>query len=278
LLFGVRTAVSAEGILLKFGDMPNRSVNVIDNTKTKLTLNISGDEKFIEENRQRGVTFPIVISNYRTQRISTRTGNTDENGSFPFEKEWKQDASFSEDEAGNRIRLDDSSDQLVGLVIEGMVDSDGRLNVTGFQGKSIGTERENIFRSMFENMKPESAPGKPLNVGDSYTTKSSIDMPIPGQEPIRLNVTSIYTLKTIEGSKAMFDIGTHFDLAGTPKGVEVAASGKGSGVMVYDIKNELRELDEIDMSAEIIFRRGELKVSSKMDSKWVMKQYLGQEK
>jgi hypothetical protein len=265
---------AGEPVYLNFSDLPDRSVRVVNSSNTEIELDLAGEDELIEQNRQRGISFPVRFSNYKTQTISTRTGSVAEDGSFPFERTFEHAASYSEDENGNRIRIPDSGDQMVGLVVKGVIDGSGKMLIESVRGGSLDAETEAIIRPFMESLAAiETAPKTPLRVGDTFSTEMPFDMPIPGREPIRVQSTSDYTLVRVEGDKAIFDIDMTFDMASPPDGVRLNANGAGSGTMQYNLKTQLRETLDMEMVMEMEFQTGEVLLSSKMRSNTSMKQY-----
>ncbi len=267
--------VSAEeGIYLYLSDQPNKSVKVVNNSNTELVIDIKGDEQLIEENRQRGVEFPLTLKNYKSQRISTITGPADHDGSFKFERRFEDAASFTEDTNGNRVRIPDSMDDMVGLVISGVIDSNGKMKVNDLTGGQIDAEKEKILYSVFESISlNETAPKRPLKVGDSFSTRTPFAMPIPGQQPIQFNNTTEYKFIKIQGDLAIFDIVVTFSLSNPAQGVHINSDGAGTGTMEYNFKTLLKEKINLNIEMKMVVDVGNIKMSSTLKSTAKTEQY-----
>lgn len=262
-------------VYLNFADLPDRLVRVINSSSTEIELDLDGDAEPTEHNRQRGISFPLRFTSYKAQTIVTRTGSVGEDGSFNFERTFEDAASYSEDQGGNRIRIPDSADKMVGLVIKGVIDRNGKMVIESMQGGKLDAQTQALIRPFMESLAAvDMAPDTAVRIGDTFKTEMPFDMPVPGREPIRVHSTSVYRFKGMEGDKAIFDIDMTFAMESPPEGVAIKANGEGTGVMEYNIKTRLRETLDIEMVMEMEFHSGEVAVSSKLRSDTSMRQYL----
>lgn len=263
-----------EGIYLHLSDQPSRSVKVINSTNSVLEFDIKGDEELLEKNRQRGINFPVKLSNYKSYRISTVTGPANQDGSFKFERKFEDVASFTENENGNRVRIPDAMEDMVGLVISGVIDSNGNMKVNNLSGGNINAEKKKILYSVFESMSlKEAAPKRRLKIGDSFSTKTPFAMPVPGQQPIQFNNNTEYKFKRIQGDSAIFDVAITFSLSNPEQGIHIKVEGTGTGVMEYNVKTQLQEKQNLKVEMKMVINAGNTKMSSSMKSESTMQQY-----
>lgn len=269
------TAISGESIYLKLSDQPNRSVRIIDTSSTELELDVKGDEALIQQSRQRGITYPFKVTNYKTQKFLTKTGPSANDGSFSLERTLEDVASYSEDRKGNRIAVPDSMKDMVGVVMKGVIESGGKMRIESLEGGNLDSGRRALVKSVAGSSFPvEQAPKAPLRIGDSFSTEMPIEMPIPGYAPIRVNVRSNYVLKQIEGDRAILAMKMSFELTSPPEGAHVSGDGNGSGTMEYNLKTQLQEKMHTRMKMAMRFQSGKLLVSSKLRSTSSVQQFL----
>lgn len=270
--------LSDELVFLDYSDRPNQTVRVTVNSSSELELDLKGDEELIEKNRLRGLTFPFKFSSYKTQKTLTKTGSPRQDGSFPFERVFEDMAVYSEDRMGNRVQLPDRVNNMVGLAVKGVTNSQGKTRIDSVEGGNLGAQEREAIKSMLVSMLLNNeAPSHPLRVGDGYSIESPFDMPIPGQPPIKVITNAHYVLKKIEGGRAIFDMTMSFTLSSDPKGVQLTANGKGSGVMVYNIRARLKEREVSEMTMEMRLQAGSLVTTSKMHDTTSMEQSVIQE-
>jgi hypothetical protein len=267
------SALSDQLIYLDYSDRPNQTVRVTLNSSSELELDLKGDEELIEKNRLRGVTFPFKFSSYKTQKILTKTGNLDPEGSFPFERIFEDAAVYSEDRMGNRIQLPDHVNNMVGLVVKGISNRQGKPRVDSVEGGNLDAQKREAVKSIFAStLLNDTAPSQPLKVGDGYSIEVPFDMPVPGQSPIKVNSKAHYVLKKIEGERAIFDMTMTFRMSKDPGGAQLTANGKGFGMMVYNIKAKLKESEASEMTMEMRLQAGNLVITSKIHDKNSMEQ------
>lgn len=272
------SALSDQLVHLDYSDRPNQIVRITVNSNSEFEVDLQGDEDLIEKNRLRGVTFPFKFSSYKTQKILTRTGRTDKDGSFPFERIFEDAAVYSEDRMGNRIQLPDPGNNMVGLVVKGVTNSQGKTRIDSVEGGNLGAQERETIKSMYLSMLLNNeAPSYPLRVGDGYRVESPFDMPIPGQSPIKVITEAHYVLKKIEDGRAAFDMTMTFRLSSDPRGAQLTANGKGFGMMVYNIKARLKESETSQMTMEMRLQAGSLVTTSKMRGAFSMEQSVTKE-
>jgi len=268
-------ANAEQAVILNLSDQPEKAVKVVTTSNTKLVFDIKGNEELIEKNRQRGVIFPVKLSNFKTHRISTVTGPTNENGSFKFERKFEDAASYTEDVNGNRVRIPDNMDDMVGLVIKGLIEVDGKMKVLELSGGNMDSKKKELLYSIFEsNSLNETAPNKPLKVGDSFSTETPFLMPVPGQQPIQFKNNTKYTFMRIKGDLAIFDMVVSFSLSNPAQGAQIKANGSGEGIMKYNIKSNMQEKQDLTFSMKMQITAGQTKVFSILKSESKMEQYI----
>jgi hypothetical protein len=268
-------AICEEVVYLDFSDRPNQIVRVIDSSTTHVEVDVKGDKDLIREKMGGGRTFPFRLTQYKTQKISTRTGILERDGSFAFERTIEDVLSFVEDEHGTRIGVPDRMNDMVGMIISGVMYSDGRMEVKGIEGGNVTPEKEALVRTIFESGPVvESAPEHPLRLGDVFSTEMPFEMPVPGYNPLTVNTKSIYVFKRMDGDIAIFDMEMTFDVNSPPEGVHVTANGEGAGMMKYNINTNLRERMDIEMTMDMRFEADGLVISSKLNSHSTTQQYL----
>ncbi|GAB4507223.1 MAG: hypothetical protein Tsb0026_01870 [Sulfuricaulis sp.] len=241
----------------------------------EVILNVVGDKELIEKNRQRGVTFPVRLSNYSTRKILTTTGPADKNGSYSIERTFEDSVSYAEDAEGDRINIPRSTDRMVGVSVRGTKDRNGNIKVSDIEGGDIDDNTKQLLKRMFESMANiEPMPKHSLKIGDTFSNGTSFDMPVPGQAPLKVNSESDYVLKKIEDNKAYFDIKMRFSLANNTDKFSIQSSGNGFGAMTYNLQDRLEEKSSTEISFKVEIKDGSKTFSSSMRSTGTTEQYL----
>jgi hypothetical protein len=80
-------------------------------------------------------------------------------------------------------------------------------------------------------------PNKNMKPGESDTLHTPICIPVGGVN-MNMDYITIYHLKSIRGTTALFDVTVNFNLNMEVKDLPVAGNGSGDGQMEYDLKNQ----------------------------------------
>jgi hypothetical protein len=184
-------------------------------------------------------------------------------GAFSYDVSVEDVTSFTEDKDGNRIKIPDPMESMVGLKIYGRIKSDHKFDVEQVEGKELNPNQrvmvENTVKALVESIK---APKKSLNVGDHYDVNMDFGMPMPDRAPINVTINNKYTLKNIKNGKAYFDVSTTFKIPEHAESVSLSANGGGNGQMIYDIENKIQEKYSTDMNMTMEITSGETYISS----------------
>jgi hypothetical protein len=78
-----------------------------------------------------------------------------------------------------------------------------------------------------------------MKIGDSFTQRLKLQVPVPGLQPVDMFAVVKYTLRRIEAPIAFFDIATDIELATKNTEMHIAVEGGGSGSMRFNLENKL---------------------------------------
>ena len=112
-----------------------------------------------------------------------------------------------------------------------------------------------------------------MKIGDEFTQDIPMSIPIAGASPLNLVITTIYKLKSISNNMATFDTKNKVALdANLDQGTAVA-SGDGTGVMEFDMKQSYvsRFKSVMQMNFEVQAGQVKIKAKTKADSDQVVK-------
>lgn len=258
--------IASDGIRLVLEELPNREVTVTTNTSTQLEMDVIADKEILKRYEDAGMKMPFKYLNFSRHSITTVTGEPDSQGNFAFQRTVIDATSFSEDIEGNRIKVHNQMEDLIGVTVFGLVSEKRNYRVTGFTGREISEELQSVFASVFESMQFPESPKQVLNIGDSYSTTFQIDLPIPGQKPLKINAVSKNIYKKQDGDRALFDIVMSFTISGVPSNLEVDFNGTGTGSTIYNTVTKIEEKSEIDMDMKGTFSAKSIKFITHLSS------------
>ncbi|MFA5072923.1 MAG: hypothetical protein WC539_03365 [Nitrospirota bacterium] len=240
----------AEKIELKEVKLPDRHYNITTSTSMNITMRLKTPSLATEDIRK---NFPVSMHNTETKIMKVKTGSIAENNSFPLTFELIKHESITSLNNGPVQRIPKS--KFVGLRIHGASDYDGNENFFEIESTELSREEKKQFTSLLEQLsKQGKVQKKSISVGESFTEKTPINMPLLGIN-FAMEMTVTYTLLRIKHGMAYFDyIGNlKLDISAEPVPVGIQASGDYAGKLSYDITKKAKIKDEgtITMKGEM---------------------------
>lgn len=274
-VFLMPTAWCDDGVIPKMGPQPNRTIETVTTESADFEFNAIGNENLLaEKSRQRGVQFPIRVSNYATTKLMRATGPLRADNTYTYESKVVDYTAYSEDAQGKRIPVQGNALKRTGLLLKGNVDAKGEINIESVTAPNITDQERKVIDSA---LKPISdainraviGPDKPLKIGDGYTQQIPMALPIPGQQPLKLAIEATYKLIRIVKNIAFFDIIMRMqaDMKGADPSFHLDMSGSGKGSMQYDIKSQLQVSSDTDLEMKMAIHTGEIEMAVKAQMK-----------
>lgn len=152
--------------------------------------------------------------------------------------------------------------KIVGLYKEGgfNLDEEKSENVTPDM-------KESLTQTMKEVYDKVKFPTSPLGIGDSFENSYPMDLPVPGGQPITMNVKNDFKLIALDGSIGTFEVLQDLNFSGANEGFDMVASGKGKGIMKFDAANKTVLSYKVQLPMEMTMTmEGGMTMTMKMDS------------
>lgn len=255
---------AAQTVKLTLLPQPGRIVDIHNEDSSKMILNLIGDSELIENNRARGVTFPLQIDTRRRSHQEMVTSPKKNDASFSFRFNFLEASTESVDKDGNVLPIRDAQSEFIGSTLNAEIGADGEFKSIAIEGKNVTPELKSLLPQIIESLSGsnKSLEGAQVSLGESINQDFSLDMPMPKLQPIKLSGTTTYTLISVNDGIAQFQMKTIFTLGKNPEEVQIEASGSGTGTMEYDVKKQLMRklLSVTSMKLKII--AGQLQIES----------------
>ncbi len=257
-----------DGINLELGIQPGRVVKSTIDSAVEMAVDLKGDDKIIEMNRQRGINFPLNISSRSKKIFTLKTSKADDNGMIQFVQKLLDSSSDSRDKDGKLISMPDPMKDFIGLGVNGALNRKFGMRLAGITGKMLPPDQEQAVKVAFSSQLPpfSEAPIGPLKIGDSFEKQSPFALPMAGQQPMQFRLTTKYTLKRIQGKMAFFDVALTFNKVDSMIGAKIDMTSSGSGTMEYNLETKLQEKLSLAFEMDLKAQEGNATVSSKMKS------------
>ncbi len=209
------------------GILPN---NQYDNTvtqKIKIELNLdSSKPELISKMEANGMKNPTIQEQETRMQALIKSGPLDSRtGEMPVIT-----SILASDEKISKLLTPDS--KFFGTA---------RLNelpvYDSISGINLDVDQKVQMLKLITSMSQINLPNKRLKPGESDTLHTPISMPLAGVD-MKMDYITIYHLKSVRGTMALFDVNVNFNLNMEVKDLPVDGNGIGDGVMEYDLKNQ----------------------------------------
>ncbi len=228
----------AQEILFKIQYKPGYSYHEHVDQRSQTISKYEGTEDFMNKLIARGVSNPTVSGNRQKIEIVTRTGKQHGNR-FPIEIEFVKTKSKDGGQA-----IPDGT-KIFGNCLTGEVPTFDSISSTDLSSEF----RNAVLRDFQASVSKISFPDKKLSVGEEFTKKSAFSIPVDGQDPLQMTVTSTYTLLKVERNTAIFEIRQVYATDSSELHRSASARGTGTGRLEYDLKNDFYR--EFEMSTKM---------------------------
>lgn len=237
---------------------------------TTSEIDFDGDETVLNQIKSSGMTLPMMIDMNQNIVSVMKTGKFNSKGEVPLTLEF---STFEMEQTMNGQAMP-GGQQLSGMKMTGFGDKKGKMRFEDIQGEGISDDMKKTTMEMMEKMQSQVAfPEKPMKIGDEFTQDIPMSIPIAGASPLNLVITTIYKLKSISNNVATFDTKNKVALDTNLDQGAAVASGDGTGVMEFDMKESYvsRFKSVMQMNFEVQAGPMKIKAKTKADSDQVVK-------
>lgn len=170
----------------------------------------------------------------------------------------------------NKKEMPSSKNPLIGQVIYGQSDLDGKFQIDSISGMGANEQMKTVMKEMVNKLQGQvKFPEHPLNTGESFTQEMPINLPA-GTMSINMTAKMTYKLMAIKANVAYFDtnIAMNFgaDVAKNG-GIKMTGTGSGNGKMIYNIgENYFNSMTQnLDMNYNMVMGdKGKMAAKMKM--------------
>ena len=156
----------------------------------------------------------------------------------------------------------------VGTNVYGHINADQKLVYDSVAAKGNEFENKEEFFEMVKELTNQlgDTPDTTLNIGDSFSMNSPLDLPVPGIE-MKLNVNTKYTLLSVEKNIAILEITQTIASMSDTINEMMQVSGTGKGKMRYNISTQFYKdyYMKIDVDILIKMEGQEMKLTNTSD-------------
>jgi len=241
-----------ESVTFKTEIKPNKKYSVGFKTTSHSYIEILADEEAMQKLKDSGEQANVTMESQTTMQTEVVTADRDQNGVIPAEVAFRD---LTTTMTINGVTTSKES-SLADTRILGQYGADYKFKVDSVVGNAGELPDKEALTSMMDNIQSAiSYPDTPMKVGDRFKTAVPMNFPMPGMDPMAMNIETEYLLTAIRGGIAYFDLVQSITLAMSSTEVEIAASGSGSGKLEYNIAENYatKYLTELPLDMTLTF-------------------------
>ncbi|MEC5395339.1 hypothetical protein [Bergeyella sp. RCAD1439] len=261
-----------EAIVFKTRYLPNTTYEVEFGVRSKFYMDFEGDEAFMKALKSKGVELPMVGES-SILALSEMETKSQEGNSLPFVTTYKK---VEKSQSIGEVREDRVRDALEGMRFYGSLENGNEMRVDSIQNSRLDEATKQFLKTYIEELTQKiNFPDQPLKIGEAFEQNVPMAIPLGGMGTLSFVINIKYTLKSVKGTIAFFDIKTDFILnSDLPDLTLESNNGHGSGVLEYDIVNHFTRSHTSNYTFELTVRKADFKVRVKAESESVQKMKL----
>ncbi|MDX9930677.1 MAG: hypothetical protein RBS37_12590 [Bacteroidales bacterium] len=210
-------------------------------------INLEGDEDIMEQIAQSGTTFPVKLDGLNEVELTLSTSARDADGTLP--------ATMTYDKMKISMQMNGmeqgGDSPFTGMEIKGRYDVEGSFMVESAKGLGEEFSQEDMSNTINKLQQFVGFPDKPLKVGDTFTMKVPLDIPVSSMSGLSVYTESDYTVREINPTSVLLDIVIRLAMDSGQEVMGAAATGTGTGTCVYDRAETIITSYEFDMDYSI---------------------------
>ncbi len=267
--------VFSQVVELKLNVLPNNIIETKVESENEILIDIvNANKEVMDTFKKRGQKFPSVMKQHTEMNILTESFLEDKFGNLPIKTVITNNETFYINN-GKKIKIEDDSNRLKNLEMKMLQDKNGSIKILRIVSNTLKEQEKNTITKMMEQLYKLPLSNQEFKIGDSFTEKTPMQMPIEGMIIDMVQHTK-YTLTKIESGKAYFDVAVSFDMNFSEKQLELnlEMNGYGLGELVYDINKQLDISNNLTTHLNAIMDAKIFKMDMKMTSKSMTRKYM----
>ncbi len=204
-------------------------------TNIKGNFQINADKAILDQMRTMGVESVMKMNQKTNTVLISTTYSRNKSGKIPAILYYPKMVSNLQMSATSV----DTGNLLDGIKIYGTYATENQFKLDSIKGKKLTKQIHTLLTaSLKQTQNHITFPKKPLGIGDSFKNNIPMSVPASPSAPMDINVIVVYTLKSILGKSAFFSVNQSISMNTNQEGLAIKASGKGQGVLEYDLVKE----------------------------------------
>ncbi|MEW6206029.1 MAG: hypothetical protein AB1516_11970 [Pseudomonadota bacterium] len=224
---------------------PGRDLSTETISEATITFKVLNDRGIIKqsEGRLSHEATPVLVSTLQSFRTITGPINTD--GSFKSEVTFQKRDFHMTGPDGKRQVIPENP-TLVGVKVGLVIDSTGKIRDDSLVISGMESRRANDLRGTLVSLIEQITLIPPIQLSENqfHQQVHTLEIPVPGIDTIRFNVTVTSKLLGVVDGIALISEAFDFNLLSPDKLLNVRFDGKGEGSQHYNIEKKLLSQQE----------------------------------
>ena len=254
------------GFVFRIVQRENTSYRTTTRLVSDSYVDYQGSEEVLNEIRSRGVKFPMHVTQKQTIVLLSTTFSRTSDGGIPFSG--RIDSAAKVQYVNGQLHPSTTADPIdTSFRMSGSFRA-GDITIDKITRKKIEPALADALKeSIAQMMQSVKFPEAPMNVGESFSQKVPMNLPIPGAVPMQVEITTTYMLREIDAKTAYFDLIQESSAASEKNATTLEMASSGKGTMVYN--RELGQMTNMETESSMSMRVsiGVLTVLSKGNTK-----------
>lgn len=270
ILFVSFPSLAKDSVQLKFGYKANAKFAIQMETESNMEMSFEGDKNLLPESlRDR---FPSKVLSRGIMEEHITTGMMSPDSTYPLEIFVQKQKKYFSFNSSEMIENPSKSGNLEGVKLQGKVLADGGMQFVSFHGDKTTGDLEPIAKAVFAQLgNANMLGGKDIQIGRSFSHRIPMQIPLKDNGTMSFEMETQYTLKSIEGDIASFDIQYSAVVGANVEAAKIDIVLFGDGKMTYSISNQYspESTSNMFMQMDILIYGGKFRNASKSHSKTI---------
>jgi hypothetical protein len=252
-----------EGVMFRIKYLPEHVYEVTTNTQMLMVMTMESGEGF--PHGEGGIPEgPMRMQMDHLVKGIINTGKPEEDGAIPLQMHLNQQIKMTAPFAG---MVDQPQAESIQFSMGGFADSNGVIQIETVDGAGIPDEAIESVKELISNLSAQvQFPDHPMKIGDSFTQQIPFNIPMEGMGSMVMFIVADYSLVSMEGHLAMFDVVQTLEMDASEGGFSLIASGEGGGTLTLDTRLEYVTASSILFNLEMLLDMGMMKMTNSMES------------
>lgn len=210
---------------------------------SEMSMKYITSEEILQKLKEKGVQNPTITSSNSKIEMVLKTGKLSNAKNFPITMEFINTTSND----GKKSIPD-------GTLIYGVGTIDDLPRLDSIDSKNLDENyKKTLLQTLQSTFSQLSFPEKKMKIGDSFSQKTPLTMPI-ADVSIKMLITTTYKLLSITNNKANLDVDLIFTLDSNITKYNIKATGQGKGIIVYDLNTQFISKYETETLMEMFLK------------------------